>query len=607
MRTKLLRTAAVLVGLACTTVSSSGQKSEDRRAAPSFRTGVSLVEMDVIATDRSGRSVTDLRPDELVVIDGGQKRPVRKLELEHAQSDAPQSRAAQAKVEAILAKLPPDLYTNLKAVAAVPVGTASMLLLADVLNTPMMQRADVRRELFDFLKHSSPNQPIAIYSLTDRLELMQDFTSDTRSLLAAMQEVQTSSAHGGVYDTRGQALGTLDQAQAAADIGNVISRSMKNLAPGVSSSDFTDAVARFEDFRAGLALEARIIITLRSLNEIARRMESIPGRKNLVWVASSFVCTMDPTKMLKDEPSSICARHQEEISDTLRNLERAHVALYPVDTNGLQTNPALDVEKAGVSQGTRTMFESGTNAFLLNRAVSMTEMERFAANTGGRAFYNTNGLGSAVQAAMQDGSEYYALTFSPRSEVADGKFHPVRIECKRRGVVLRYRGGYFTPLSRGPVDAAEAAKAAQGTLPPEIEDALSSRLPSTGVVLYAKRDTSNASDPWVMDVIVDPHSLTFQQEENGDYRADIDIATGTLSPRGSLLTSNRARLSKRLTPAETRQALLAGVVMRVPLIADRQAKTARVLVRDLPTGRIGTVDVPLPGGTNVLSLPQKKN
>ena len=40
-------------------------------------------------------------------------------------------------------------------------------------------------------------------------------------------------------------------------------------------------------------------------------------------------------------------------------------------------------------------------------------MEQVAEDTGGHAFYNTNGLAGATTKAIEAGSHYYTLTYTP--------------------------------------------------------------------------------------------------------------------------------------------------------------------------------------------------
>jgi hypothetical protein len=70
-------------------------------------------------------------------------------------------------------------------------------------------------------------------------------------------------------------------------------------------------------------------------------------------------------------------------------------------------------------------------------------METIAEETGGRAFYNTNALSDAVKDAVNNGSHYYTLAYSPANSKNDGKFRRIQVSLADNNYTLSYRRGYF--------------------------------------------------------------------------------------------------------------------------------------------------------------------
>ena len=66
-----------------------------------------------------------------------------------------------------------------------------------------------------------------------------------------------------------------------------------------------------------------------------------------------------------------------------------------------------------------------------------------ADDTGGRAFVNANDLTGAIRQAIEDSAATYTLGFYIGNESIDGKFHEIKLEVKRKGVILHYPKGYF--------------------------------------------------------------------------------------------------------------------------------------------------------------------
>ncbi len=89
-------------------------------------------------------------------------------------------------------------------------------------------------------------------------------------------------------------------------------------------------------------------------------------------------------------------------------------------------------------------------------------MFAMAEDTGGEAFVNTNNLTQAVTKAVEDGSNYYTLTYSPTNPQWDGRFRAIKVKVEEQpGLKLSYRNGYFAddPNDRSKVVAGETAMA----------------------------------------------------------------------------------------------------------------------------------------------------
>jgi len=76
-------------------------------------------------------------------------------------------------------------------------------------------------------------------------------------------------------------------------------------------------------------------------------------------------------------------------------------------------------------------------------------MELVAADTGGKAFTSTNGIREAIQTAIEQGSDYYTLSYSPANTNFDGRFRKIEVKLARPNLQARTRSGYFSlPVSQ---------------------------------------------------------------------------------------------------------------------------------------------------------------
>lgn len=166
-----------------------------------------------------------------------------------------------------------------------------------------------------------------------------------------------------------------------------------------------------------------------AVQQLARYLSGFPGRKNLIWFTEGPSTAMLEGRIgdtFEDQYNVI--ENPQQIADVL-SLSR--VALYPVVARG-------------VSPGS---------------LVTGMALNDVAKPTGGKAFYDTNGLKQAVDDIIADGSNYYTLAYNPSNPNWDGKFRHITIELSRNALAdadkykpaylpqppfkLAYRDGYF--------------------------------------------------------------------------------------------------------------------------------------------------------------------
>jgi hypothetical protein len=76
------------------------------------------------------------------------------------------------------------------------------------------------------------------------------------------------------------------------------------------------------------------------------------------------------------------------------------------------------------------------------RSNKIMAMEQLAADTGGKAFYNTNDLNAAMMHAMEHGAHYYTLVYTPTNKKMDGSYRKIEVKTTAGKYNLAYRRGY---------------------------------------------------------------------------------------------------------------------------------------------------------------------
>jgi VWFA-related protein len=186
------------------------------------------------------------------------------------------------------------------------------------------------------------------------------------------------------------------------------------------------------------AATRRVAATLEALRQVARRLSAAPGRKNLVWLSNGFPLSIGYDDLSARGP---LASFEDEAHEIAGALEEANVAIYPVQTGGLRGVRAFSAEQS----------DPAPAAARAERKVEQAKqaMRLLAERTGGRAYYDTNGLAAAILDAAGDGRSCYTLGFRPDHDRWDGRFRSIRVRIDRRGVRVRTRRGYHARPAAG--------------------------------------------------------------------------------------------------------------------------------------------------------------
>jgi hypothetical protein len=135
--------------------------------------------------------------------------------------------------------------------------------------------------------------------------------------------------------------------------------------------------------------------------------------------------------------------NQVELRAATNAAVRANLAIYPVDTRGLEAIvPGGDASQA--SRGGVGLF-SGRNVMAQfdQLMASQDTLFTLAEDTGGRAFVDTNDFGDAFAQVRRDLSSYYLIGYSSTNTTKDGRFRRVEVRVKRSGLRVDARRGYY--------------------------------------------------------------------------------------------------------------------------------------------------------------------
>jgi VWFA-related protein len=383
-----------------------------------------LVVVDVVASDEKNKPISHLNPADFTIFEDGKPQALKIFEEHAAGQQAPVPPAP---------KFDPGTFTNY---SSVPPNSALNILLFDKLNTPLNAQTEVRDQVLQFLKEAHPGTRMAIFSLTTELKLLQGFTSDPELLRALVAGKKGSQGASPLMNNAVEG----DQPGADDQMMDTETDALGN------DPDATTILANLQQFEAeqqSFQIQFRQRYTLDALNQLARYMSNLPGRKNLIWFSGSFPINIMPDADLQN-PFAVVASAEDEFRETIDLLSRSQVAVYPIDARGLMVAPMLDASQNGSTMNSKPNGFANANAkWFQNTAGEQGTMQSMAEATGGKSFTNTNGLKEAVGKAIEAGSNYYTIAYTPTDQDWNGNFRKIQIKVDRPGVSLAYRRGYF--------------------------------------------------------------------------------------------------------------------------------------------------------------------
>jgi VWFA-related protein len=176
------RVLSIVVTALCCTAASAGQQTRPPGAAadpqtPNFRLQVEYVEVDVRVTDSKGHFVRDLTKDDFQILEDGKPQTVAAFSL----VDIPIEPSSQA--DSSSASIEPDVRSNERRFD----GRVYVMMLDDG-GTRTDRTTRTKNAARRFIQdHLGPDDLMAI-AFTFRTKLVQEFTSDKRRLLAAVDK-----------------------------------------------------------------------------------------------------------------------------------------------------------------------------------------------------------------------------------------------------------------------------------------------------------------------------------------------------------------------------------------------------------------------------------
>ncbi len=571
---------------------------------PSVKVNTRLVIVDIVAHDKKGNVVTDLKDSDIRILEDGKEQPIGSFAFQQAEPAAPPQ---QQQLENVAERQPANVFSNARKFSP---DRALNVILLDSLNSNLLNQAYVRIEMIKFLEKLPQGQPVAIFALGSNLRLIQDFTTDPSEL---KRVAATFKGHAPTLaqNPTGTSEVTMIPTGASAEVLAIMSPQMLS-----RIQNFTEETTADQS-------DIRIQQTFAALTTLGHVLSKYKGRKNLIWISESipmniFAEVDIPKRESPNGGPSIPGETQSASYKTIRTygdrlaelanlLTDAEIAVYPIDARGLVGNPFYNVANqiggADAMGGLAMKAEGKLSKELFEAHSTMLDI---ADRTGGKAYYNRNDIDNALSDGIKDGTTYYTVGYYPQNKNWNGRFRKIEVKSRRAGLKLRYRTGYFA------IDREAYPARYPDEKNAEINQALTVDTPAATALQFTTEINPSSSDPTtlVLRYAIDPQTILFTPDSDGLQHAQLGCAVRAFTPghldkpvkteanlvNAALEPDVFNRIKSTYFPCETKINLAPGQYILRLAVRDNNGKTvgsanAHVSVTEHPTTMLCKTDL----------------
>jgi VWFA-related protein len=496
-----------------------------------------IVLVNVVARDKHGNLIKDLKREDFTVYEDGKKQDLASFDFEKV-DEMVMAGAAGNTVTGTAEKDKGGLL-NTKVQKSLNARDRRLMLM--FFDFSAMEPDDIDRAVNAGKKYvqgkMQPADMVALMSLSTNLHLDLDFTDDKDKIQATLSSYNNSEGQGFENGLEGSSEGAAE-----------------------TSGSYTPDDTDYNTFSADRKLLA--------LESVMQAMGKIPQKKSLIYFSNGI------TQSGVD--------NQSALREATAAAVRANVSIYPVDVRGLSSFPP-----GGQAQSASLHGQSAyTGASILNdlngNDTSQETLYTLAADTGGKAFMDTNDLSGVFSVVQKDTSAYYVLGYTSSNHLKDGRYRRLKVQVNRSDVKLEYRAGYYADRDYQHMRSTDREQ--------QLQDELAADLSQTDVAVYAGAAYFRQDDSHyylAVSLVIPGSQIPFVQAKDKD-NATIDIIGEVLE--GGKLPVGRLRDTVKLAVDSSQQVRRKNVQYNTGFVLAPGNYHLKFVVRENSTGRMGSFE-----------------
>jgi VWFA-related protein len=383
-----------------------------------IRSSVDLVLIDVRVTDKSGKPIMNLKPEQFSITEDGHPQKISSLDYNNIEQIERAGEKNTAPIVVPMGTVPPPKPESVRAAVR---DHRLIVLFFDLtaLHPDDLLRAQESAQKY-VEKQMSPADLVALAVFGNQLKVPVHFTNNREVLLRAVNKLRA-----------GKDAALADMAMAAAQPG-------EDTVSDDTGAAFVTDETEFNIFNTDRKLSA--------LQSLALLLRDIPGRKSVVQFSGGISQTGE--------------ENRAQLLATTDAANRANVSFYSVDARGLYPMPPGGDARQGSSAVT-AMFTGGgkpTASHQASRALftgaevmqesaarhnSRETLSTLAADTGGRSFFDLGDLSNVFKQVQSDSRGYYLLGYYSSDTRRNGAWRRVKVKVNVPGARVKFRQGYY--------------------------------------------------------------------------------------------------------------------------------------------------------------------
>jgi VWFA-related protein len=501
--------------------------------------------VDVTVKDKSGDVIENLKQTDFSVFEDGKPQKISVFELQKLSLEpAPPPEAPSLEDQK---ELPEDPKTTI----SVPASNAPtkvqyhdkrlLVLFLDFSNMAISDQLRAQDSALKFLdKQMTASDMVAVLLFTTTVQVKTDFTADRDRLKTVIENLP---------------IGDMADLAAMADTGDDDSED--------TGAAFVADETEFNIFNTDRKLAA--------IEDAVKKLAKLPEKKVLVYITGGI--------------SRTGVDNQAQLEASINAAVKANVSIFPIDARGLMGDPPGGAASSASSRGTGIYTGSQYNSQRAGINNSQETLVTLAADTGGKAFLDSNDLSLGIVQAQQEFRSYYILGYYTTNPALDGKYRKITVKLNNNTTAkIEARPGYYADKVWGKFTSADKEM--------KLQEALSAADPVTEIPLALEIDYFRISPTayFVPISVKVPGSLIGLKGLKNGGETEFDFIGNVLNERKAQVGYVRDNIKVHLDAASKESLASRSFHYDAGFTLAPGRYRLRFLVRENQSGKMGTFD-----------------